>query len=92
MMANISTLLLSVLLLVAVSPTLTFAQAPRQGPPGSLFTVSASGFRSYELVVSIKMGRVELMAAALLIPMVMGLSRLRTSRCLAWTLEYMLSS
>ncbi len=63
MMANIITLLLSVLVLVAAFPTLTFAQSPRQGPPGSLFTVSASGFRSYELVVSIRMGRVELIGS-----------------------------
>ncbi len=63
MMPNIIALLLSVLVLVAASPALTFAQAPRQGPTGSLFTVSASGFRSYELVVSIKMGRVELIGS-----------------------------
>ncbi len=59
MMANISTLLLSVLVLVAATQTLTFAQVP----PGALFTVSASGFRSYELVGSIKMGWVELMGS-----------------------------
>ena len=62
-MTNITTLLLSVIVLVAASPPLAFAQSPRQGPPGSLFTVSASGFRSYELVVSIKMGRVELIGS-----------------------------
>ncbi len=37
-------------------------EAPtRRGPPGSLFTVRASGFRSFEVVESIKLGGKELL-------------------------------
>ncbi len=55
--------LLSALVLIAVSPTMTLAQAPRQGPPGSLFTVRAGGFRSFELVESIELGGLGLMGS-----------------------------
>ena len=41
----------------------TLAQTPRQGPPGSLFTVRARGFRSFELVESIKLGGIELLGS-----------------------------
>ncbi len=41
----------------------TLAQTPRQGPPGSLFTVTAGGFRSFELVESIKLGGIELLGS-----------------------------
>ncbi len=36
-------------------------QAPQQGPPGSLFTVRAGGFRSFALVESIKLGGIEVL-------------------------------
>ena len=55
-------LLLSAFVLVGL-PTMAFAQTPQQGPPGSVFTVSAGGFRSFELVESIELGGVELLGS-----------------------------
>ena len=55
-------LLFSASVLVGL-PTMVLAQTPQQGPPGSLFTVRASGFRSFELVESIKLGGVELLGS-----------------------------
>ena len=54
-------LLLSALVLVLGLPAMVLAQTPQQGPPGSVFAVRAGGFRSFELVESIKLGGVELL-------------------------------
>ncbi len=67
----------AVLIVVSASPTqiasgsqgsselaraMFLQEAPtRRGPPGSLFTIRASGFRSFEVVESIKLGGKELL-------------------------------